>query len=124
MTMTQILDGMIDEFAGTQCDELLGVAESSTRNAVFFAMMRSGGRWFRFTIDAGVLFLDPSGDPASSGDVGDEDEVLDLLPAGGPVEIESIQFHDGVLKIALVETGSIQFSEDVETSMMKISYSR
>ena len=118
MTMTQILDGMIDEFAGTQCDELLGVAESSTRNAVFFAMMRSGG------IDAGVLFLDPSGDPASSGDVGDEDEVLDLLPAGGPVEIESIQFHDGVLKIALVETGSIQFSEDVETSMMKISYSR
>lgn len=124
MTTMQESEGPIDDLSGEMCDELIGVGEPSKQNTVMFAMLRSGSRWFRLTIDEGVLFFEPSEDPVSSGEIDDEDEVLNLLPAGTPVEIEAIQFRDRVLEIELAAGGRIRFHEDTETSMMRIDYSR
>lgn len=117
-------EGAIDSLVGDVCDEIIGVTEPSTQNAVIFAMMRSGSRWFRFTIDVGVLFFERSEDPDSSGEVGDEDEVRDLLPVGGPIEIAAIRFREGVLEIVLAGGACILFHEDAETSMMRVDYSK
>lgn len=83
-------------------------------------MMRSGRRWFRFTIDVGVLFFDPAEDPATSGEIDDDDRVLDLSPTGGPFEIKAIQFEDGTLELSFVEGGCVRFREDPETATMMI----
>ncbi|MFO7562776.1 MAG: hypothetical protein R6X02_09060 [Enhygromyxa sp.] len=117
----QDAQGTVDTLSGKQCDELIGVGNSQSGDAIIFAVMRSGEEWFRFYIDVGVFFFEPSESLTESGDLGDDDQVLDLLRGRGSATIRTICFRDGVLEIALVGRGVVRFTEDIETSLMTVS---
>lgn len=120
MITMQASEGTIDELVGAQCHELFGVAGPAMASGVAFVMVRTDAGWFRFTIDVGVLFFAPSEDPATSGEVEDDDRIIDLLPEGGPFEIEVFRFQRGVLEVAFATLGRIRFHEDSETSAVVV----
>jgi len=121
MIATQIHDEVVEELAGRRCDALVGIGDGSAPDAAMFAFMRVDGEWLRFFLDVGVLFMAPSEGPANRDDVLPEDEIIDLLPAAEPCTIAAAEIRDGVFRIELADGGHIAFSEDPETSMMRIA---
>ena len=118
--MTQLAEGTIDELDGEPCDEIIGITSPLDRRGFVFGMIRSGTRWFRFTVDLGVLFFEPSPGPEDDDAVSEEDGVVALFSAAGTVVVRSIRFAGGVLEISLVDGQVLVFCENPETTLLAL----
>lgn len=120
MVTRQSRETTIEEFIGKECDAIVGVARSTTPESPMFAFTRVDGAWYRFFIDEGVLFLESSSPPRESGDLTEDDVLIDLLPSGDPQRLTRVDFRDGTLEMATDRGLYLRLAEDAETSSMRI----
>lgn len=73
----QDAETVITELEGTRCEQLLAVPGADPDTALFL-YMKAGGTWYRFYLDAGLLFWDESTGPAPEDDLAPSEAYQDL----------------------------------------------
>ena len=90
---------VVSELSGATIEQLLAVEICDGGYSVFYMQVRSS--WTRITIDEGVLFASPIGDPRE--DMGDCETISDLLDELGvrACRCEHAEFKDGAFALFL-----------------------
>ena len=110
----------IVELSGWQCEHLLALP-SEYADVITVLYLKADGLWFRFFIDAGVLFFDECDGPDPEDDLSPGEQycnVGDKCGCSGDV-IELIDMRNKTLRIAFASGRMITLSEqeDGETRL-------
>jgi hypothetical protein len=102
----------VEELVGTRCDRFLAVPGAAV-DLVLVLYIFAGGAWYRFFLDAQLLFLDECAGPDPEDDLVPGETYIDLgevLGCTGAV-IEEFAMHAGTLIIRFSGGESLVLSE-------------
>jgi hypothetical protein len=103
----------LTELHGAVCDRLLAVPGKAP-DFVIVLYLLADGVWYRFFLDAHLLFLDEGLGPDPEDDLGEAESYLDLssrLPCSGG-RIEEFAMRDGTLSVRFSTGASLILREE------------
>jgi len=102
----------VAELVGARCESLLAVPGAAL-DLVLFLYIRADGAWYRFFLDAELLFLDECAGPDHDDDLPPDEEYVDLGEVLGCVgaTIEEFAMRKGQLTIRFSGGESLVLSE-------------
>jgi hypothetical protein len=102
----------VDELVGARCEKFLAIPGAAV-DLVLFLYMLAGDVWYRFFLDAQVLFLEPCSGPDPDEDLGPGEAYVDVGEVLGCVGavIEEFSMKNGTLTIRFSGGESLVLSE-------------
>lgn len=112
----------VTELVGVVCEQLLAIPGSAP-DVFVAAYLRASGIWYRFFLDAGLLFLDESAGPDPEDDLEPDANYVDLgakLACQGDT-IREMRMHDSTLSLRFSSGVSLLLRDFEEGSRAEVN---